>query len=385
MRWRTQVKDASLRLLDAALDRHVVLLPASARDEGALLDVDAPYRVDEGVLCVRVREPARGRLRITLLAYEGHFPTRPLLRTPELAYNGPCDLVLDLRAGRMKLGDTDAGEVSLPLPGRRFCLALDWSDTLASRRRTTSHYLTASGAITEAYYQGDNYVDHEAESAGEHAIVAGLLAEHQGAGPILEIGCATGGLLAALRAAGHRAYGVDISTWAVDRANERLGGASAAGRAAWVCDAGSEALPAELVAQGPFGSVVMWAVLEHFVDPFATLAKLGGSIAPGGLLVVNTTNADSLTHQLFGRQWEGHFDGSHFGVERISLRSLGEQLPRLGWDIVRLDSHLVWDTSADPLHATLREWYAADARFRRLIAETGRGDLITCVARKTRQ
>jgi hypothetical protein len=41
---------------------------------------------------------------------------------------------------------------------------------------------------------------------------------------------------------------------------------------------------------------------------------------------------------------------------------------------------VVWDGNADPTHATLREWWASDARFRRLLTERDLGDLITCVA-----
>jgi hypothetical protein len=109
---------------------------------------------------------------------------------------------------------------------------------------------------------------------------------------------------------------------------------------------------------------------------------LSGVAAPGAVLVLTTTNADSLTHRLFGAEWEGYFDGTHRGVDLVGARSIRETLPRLGWRIVTLETHAVWDGSADPTRATLREWWASDARFRTLLAEQELGDLVACVAVK---
>jgi hypothetical protein len=47
---------------------------------------------------------------------------------------------------------------------------------------------------------------------------------------------------------------------------------------------------------------------------------------------------------------------------------------------VHLSTHSVWDGSADPVHETLRDWWVADARFRRLLTERDLGDFVTCVA-----
>ena len=97
---------------------------------------------------------------------------------------------------------------------------------------------------------------------------------------------------------------------------------------------------------------------------------------------MTTTNADSLTRMVFGTQWEGYFDATHRGIDQVSARRLREELPRAGWRIERLTTYRIWDSDADPTHATLREWWAADARFRRLLTEHELGDLIVCVAVK---
>ena len=188
----------------------------------------------------------------------------------------------------------------------------------------------------------------------------------------------TGGFLEALGARGIDGYGVDISEWAVARASETLG----PGRA-FRCDAELDPLPAELVAKGPFRTFILWAVFEHFRDPFRVLAKLSEVAASGSVLLLNTTNADSLCHRVFGQEWEGYFDGSHHGIDRVSADSVRRELAALGWRIERMETDVTWDRSADPLHATLREWWHADARFRQLLVEKELGDFLTCVAIKT--
>jgi hypothetical protein len=75
-----------------------------------------------------------------------------------------------------------------------------------------------------------------------------------------------------------------------------------------------------------------------------------------------------------------YFDSTHHGVDQITVKSLREELPRLGWKVSELATRLIWDADADPTRATLRQWWAADARFRRLLAERELGDFITCVA-----
>lgn len=376
-RWRA--KRALLGLVSRATGRHAVLLPREAREDDALLSLSAPYRVDGPSLAVQFAEPASGRLTAELLGYNGRLPTRTIWTGPAREYGGPCELRLDLGTGSVRLDGREWGRVALPLPGRRFC----WRFTLTGpdglrRRRLSSHYLPGQATVVdEHYYRGGTYVDHEAESAGDHGEIVALLQRHHARGPTLEVGCATGGLLAELEAAGLSAVGLDVSAWAVARATERLG----AGRA-WVCDVEKEEIPAEIVARGPFGALVLAAVFEHFRHPFCVLGNLAGITAPGTVLVITTVNADGLGQTLFGPEWEGHFDWTHYGVDRVGVKSLREELPRLGWRIAELRTDRVWDLSADPTRATLREWWAADGRFRRLLAERDLGDLITCVAVK---
>lgn len=378
---RTGLKRVLRKILLAAVSRltgrHAALLPAEARAEESILDVRAAYRVDGSTVTLDVLDPGPGRLTASLLGYEGHFPTRVLWAGSPRDYAGPCRLVFDLTIGAVSLAGGEWGRVPLPLPGRRFCWRLELTGADGRRRsRLTGHYRPGDGGVAgQGYFSGENYVDHEAESVGDRAQIVELLGRHGACGPVLEVGCATGGLLAALDAAGLPSVGVDVSEWAVARAGERLGPARA-----WACDVERDPLPAEVKGRGPFRALVLAAVFEHFRDPFGVLAKLTAAAAPGAVLVITTANAGGLSRALFGAEWEGYFDSTHRGIDLVSAKSLRAELPRLGWRVAELATHGVWDTAADPTRATLREWWAADARFRRLLAERELGDLITCVA-----
>jgi 2-polyprenyl-3-methyl-5-hydroxy-6-metoxy-1,4-benzoquinol methylase len=352
----------------------VVLLPEVAGSEQSILPVHAPYRVEGSRLHLRIAEPAKGSLQATLWAYVGYFPSRLLWRSPPMPYEGPCVFSHDLDSGEVSVGTTRCG-LAPRVPGRRFCWELEFSGSGVRRKRMTGHYVPGEGAVDDTYYSGANYVDHEAESAGDVPHVLRLLRAHEAQGPILEIGCATGGLLKTLLEAGYDAAGVDISEWAVARAHERIGENRAA-----LCNFEVEALPEAISRRGPFRTLILWAVLEHFTRPLAVISKLGEIAVPGSTLVINTSNCRSLTHLLFGRDWEGYFDWTHHGVDQVSPECLRQALVSAGWQVRELRTSMVWDSAADPSHATLRDWWNADARFRQMVAERELGDFLTCVA-----
>lgn len=376
---KARAKDSVLEVLSLLTQRHTVLLPREAEDSASIFDLRAAYRVEEQRLTVDLLESSPGCLTISLIGYEGHFPRKLLWKSLPVDYRQPCQLRIALNDGSVMVGGLDCGNVPANDLKRRFCLRFDLEGADGKHRsRLTSHYQPMNGrALEQDYFTGDNYVDHEAQSSGENKIVLELLRQHNASGPILEIGCATGILLEALNDAGFPAYGLDISNWAVERANQRLGR-----NTVWVSNVEQDALPDGVLSHAPFATLILWAVFEHFHQPFEVLAKLGALSRPGTKLLINTTNADSLTHFLFGRDWEGYFDWSHYGVDQVSVASLNERLPKLGWRIEKMTTHLIWDCDYNSTKATLRDWHGADARFRRLLDERNLGDLITCVAVK---
>ncbi|MFD9499305.1 class I SAM-dependent methyltransferase [Streptomyces sp. NPDC060035] len=122
-------------------------------------------------------------------------------------------------------------------------------------------------------------LDVERWCAGADA--ADLSALRRCEGPVLDIGCGPGRLVAALAARGHRALGIDVSEAAVDR-TVRLGG-SALHRSVF------ETLPGE----GRWGTVLLVdGNIGIGGDPRHLLCRTADLLAPGGLLIAETTPQD---------------------------------------------------------------------------------------------
>ncbi len=363
----------------AASGKHVCVLPREARDEGAMLEARAPYRVDGPLLRIELGEQSSGTLEASLLGYQGHRPSRLLWASPRAAYRGPSDVGLDLATGVVTLQSVRWGSLDPSTIGGRFCWRFSHASADGIRRRMTSHYRADRGCDDEhgeAYYSGGNYVDYDAESAGQRRQIIELLDRWRAAGPLLEIGCATGSLLSEIEAqTGLAGVGVDISAWAVAQAAKKLGPDRV-----WQIDLDRDRLPSGILKLAPFRTIVMFSVLEHLTDPRAALAALTDVAAPGALLLLETTNCDSLCHRLFSGDWEGYFDRTHRAVDRVGAAVVPQWLTALGWQIAECHTRMVWDGSADPTHATLRDWWDADARFRRLLRERDLGDLLFCAA-----
>lgn len=96
-------------------------------------------------------------------------------------------------------------------------------------------------------------------------------------GRILDVGCGTGTLLAAIPGDGYEKVGVDVSSSMLDRARER---------GLRVERAGADALPFE---DRSFDLVMTFAVLHHLVEPAvvrAAIAEMCRVTRPGGALIV---------------------------------------------------------------------------------------------------
>lgn len=80
------------------------------------------------------------------------------------------------------------------------------------------------------------------------------------------------------------------------------------------------------IADGSLDLITMFHVIEHLDDPGAVIKNLARKLAPGGLLVVETPNFDSLDARIFGdRYWGGYHFPRHWHIFRPqTLSKLGE-------------------------------------------------------------
>jgi SAM-dependent methyltransferase len=108
---------------------------------------------------------------------------------------------------------------------------------------------------------------------------------------VLEVGAGDGKLVAAMRAAGLNARGIDPSPAACEAA-------VAAG--VEVANVGVDEAEVE---PGSLDAVVVWHALEHFDDPLSSLRRARTWLAPGGALVVAVPNLASLQARIGGDRW----------------------------------------------------------------------------------
>jgi 2-polyprenyl-3-methyl-5-hydroxy-6-metoxy-1,4-benzoquinol methylase len=129
---------------------------------------------------------------------------------------------------------------------------------------------------------------------------------------LLDYGCGAGLFLELAHNRGFDPYGVDLSPDAVEKARERPSGANAY--------LGAPAEVAEIAAGG-FDSITMWSVLAHLPRPVDDLTMLRRLLAPDGVLLILTVNANSLLLKANRSRWNG-FTPNHlvfFSPATLSL------------------------------------------------------------------
>ena len=129
----------------------------------------------------------------------------------------------------------------------------------------------------------------------------------------LDVGCATGALLWALREKGWEPQGVEISS-AQATYGER--------RHSLPIFAGS--LESAAFPTGAFDLVHASHLIEHLNDPAAFLDEAARVLAPGGILALTTPNADGLQARLLGAEWRSAINDHLYLFSRRSLAALLE-------------------------------------------------------------
>jgi SAM-dependent methyltransferase len=161
-------------------------------------------------------------------------------------------------------------------------------------------------------------------------------ADYGGVPPLLDIGCGRGEALVAARDLGWEARGIEPSPE--------------------FAKAGAEAFDVEIEVgtfadQHPpdsFGLVLLAGVLEHVYDPGDMVRRVHRVLRPGGLIVIDVPNEQSLMHYLAraaflatGRNWTLSLAPTFepFHVNGFSARSLSHTLRGGGFEPVKMKGY----------------------------------------------
>lgn len=144
--------------------------------------------------------------------------------------------------------------------------------------------------------------------------------EVQPGGSVLDVGCATGDLVAEVVSRGWRGFGVDFNQWAIDEARRTVPDA----------EFFSGTLHDEPFPGQRFDAMVMVDFIEHVRDPASELAAAKPRLAPGGRLVLSTPAAGSVTHRLTRRNWPQYREEHLTYFSEAGMRAL---LERLGFTV----------------------------------------------------
>jgi len=108
---------------------------------------------------------------------------------------------------------------------------------------------------------------------------------------LLDIGAGNGALIYAACEAGFEATGLDLSQQAVSNAKEMFG---------------IDIIPTDIVdfpADEAYDIVTAFGLIEHVRDPLETLKAAYNHIIPGGTLIIETMNYNSMPRLLLGKRW----------------------------------------------------------------------------------
>jgi SAM-dependent methyltransferase len=181
---------------------------------------------------------------------------------------------------------------------------------------------------------------------------------------VFDFGCGNGLFLRAAHERGFDGFGVDLSPDSIADARAHPGS-----RQAWC------GVPDEVpeIAAGGFDVVTMWSVLAHLTDPVEDVTMLRRLLAPGGVLLLLTVNANSLLLKAHRSAWNG-FTRNHlkfFGPSTLPLL-----FRRAGFRAAVLRPTYVDDVDAGKVRLAARD----ERRLRRTIDRGNQGNTLRAVA-----
>ncbi len=137
-------------------------------------------------------------------------------------------------------------------------------------------YFTEADAAT--HHMNTDYL--ELLNSGNYADGVANMKKYCEQGSILEIGCATGNFLFALKNAGYHVKGIELSAFAVEYAKKNF-------NINIINKPFDAALLNHEIFEKEFDVVVMGDVLEHFTNPTAAMHLVNTILKPGGVAIIH--------------------------------------------------------------------------------------------------
>lgn len=147
---------------------------------------------------------------------------------------------------------------------------------------------------------------------------------------LLDYGCGSGTWLSLLKDLGcdYRMIGTDITAGPLQELRQR-------GIEAYACD---EKSIGTHVAPASIGVAHLFHVIEHVPDASAVLESIREMLAPGGVLIGQTPNVDSMGRRVWGDLWNQWHPPQHFVL--FSDRTLRRHAEKAGFEVVKISSSI---------------------------------------------
>lgn len=195
-------------------------------------------------------------------------------------------------------------------------------------------YPIPGAAELRAYYERNYRGEGRLRAMFAAEAMIGVRASHRlrevrpylAAGRWLDVGASGGAFVAAARAAGVDAVGIELAQGAVDQAREL-------GRPVTRASIEDHAATTE----GPaYDAITAFDVLEHVPDPRSFVAAARRLLRPGGTLALTVPNQRAWSRRLMGRHWYFYIPDGHLYC--FNARNLQMLLARETFEVVKVAS-----------------------------------------------
>jgi len=186
-------------------------------------------------------------------------------------------------------------------------------------------------------------------------------------GSVLDVGCGDGHFLSHLRDLGWKVKGVEINSYAAQKARKR--GLEVYAKNLLDIDFGKET----------FEVVRLWSVLEHLHQPSATLRKINRILKKDGFLIIQVPNFDSMARKIFKENWSAFDAPRHlycFNQETLKKMIEKNDFKVLGMYTISVGTI---DTSLRCHHLILKPFLFI---FDMFLDFLNSGDCLVCYAKK---